>query len=53
MQNIYGITLEELENYFLYKNDKKFKATQIFNWVYKKRVDNFDEKRFKRNYRIP
>ncbi len=43
MQNIYGITLEELENYFLYKNDKKFKATQIFNWVYKKRVDNFDE----------
>ena len=36
MKNIYGITLEELENYFIEKNDKKFKATQVFDWVYKK-----------------
>jgi len=27
--NIYGITFEELENYFIERNDKKFKATQV------------------------
>lgn len=43
MRNIYGITLSELENYFIEKNDKKFKATQIFEWVYKKRIKNFDD----------
>ena len=41
--NIYNITLNELENYFLEKNDKKFKATQIFDWIYKKRVKNFED----------
>ena len=45
MKNIYGITFEELENYFIEKNDKKFKAVQIFDWVYKKRIKNFNEMR--------
>ena len=43
MKNIYDYTLEELENYFINKNEKKFKATQIFEWLYKKRINNFDE----------
>ncbi len=43
MQNIYGMTLEKLEKYFIDKNDKKFKATQVFEWVYKKRVNSFDD----------
>ena len=43
--NIYGITLEELEKYFIDRNDKKFKATQIFDWVYRKRINSFDEMR--------
>ena len=43
--NIYGITLEDLEQYFLDRNNKKFKATQVFDWVYKKRINNFDEMR--------
>ena len=43
--NIYGITFEELEKYFLDRNDKKFKATQVFDWVYKKRINGFDEMR--------
>ncbi len=42
MKSIYGITLEELEKYFTDKNEKKFKASQIFDWVYKKRVKDFD-----------
>lgn len=43
MKNIYGITKEELESYFLDKGEGKFKATQIFEWLYKKRVSSFCE----------
>ena len=45
MRNIYGITFKELENYFVERNDKKFKATQVFDWVYKKRITNFEDMR--------
>ena len=41
--NIYGQTLEKLENYFENIGEKKFKATQVYDWLYKKRVENFDE----------
>lgn len=40
--NIYGYSLEQLEIYFLSINQKKFKAIQIFDWLYKKRVTSFD-----------
>ena len=43
MKNIYGITLEKLEEYFLENNEKKFKATQVFEWIYKKRINSFNE----------
>lgn len=43
--NIYGITFEELEKYFIDRNDKKFKATQVYDWVYRKRINSFDEMR--------
>ena len=43
--NIYGITLEELENFFISRNDKKFKATQVFEWLYKKDINSFDDMR--------
>ena len=43
--NIYGTTFEALEKYFLERNDKKFKATQVFDWIYKKRINSFDEMR--------
>ena len=43
--NIYGITLEELENFFISRNDKKFKATQVFDWIYKKDIKSFDDMR--------
>ena len=41
--NIYNYTINQLEQYFLNKNEKKFKATQIFEWLYQKRVASFDE----------
>ena len=39
--NIYNMTFEDLENYFLSINEKKFKATQVYEWLYKKRVNSF------------
>ncbi len=45
MKNIYGVSFEDLENYFLENNDKKFKAVQVFDWVYKKRIKDFNEMR--------
>jgi len=43
MKNIYGITLGKLEQYFLDIGEKKFKAIQVFEWLYKKRISNFNE----------
>lgn len=43
MESIYGFTLEKLEHYFMEKGEKKFKATQIFEWLYKHRVESFSE----------
>ena len=43
MENIYNYKLEDLENYFLSINEKKFKAKQIFDWLYIKRVKSFYE----------
>lgn len=41
--NIYGITREKLEDYFKGIGEKKFKALQIFEWFYQKRVESFEE----------
>lgn len=43
MNNIYNYTIEELEEYFLSLNEKKFKATQLYSWLYEKRITSFDE----------
>ena len=34
--NIYNYKLETLENYFLSIGEKKFKARQIYDWLYVK-----------------
>ena len=43
MKNIYSYSLIKLENYFSDLGDKKFKATQVYEWLYKSRVQSFDE----------
>lgn len=43
MENIYNLTKEDLESYLININDKKFRATQIYDWLYVKRVKSFDE----------
>lgn len=42
MNNIYGITRQQLEEYFLNINEKKFKALQTFEWLYQKRESNIE-----------
>ena len=43
MQSIFNFTLEELTEYFLSVGETKYRATQVFEWLYRKRVDSFDE----------
>ena len=43
MRSIFSITRNKLEDYFLEKDEKKFKATQVFEWVYRKGVRSFEE----------
>ncbi len=43
MKNIYGMKISDLETYFIEKGEGKFKATQVFEWLYKKRVSSFDD----------
>ena len=42
MKNIYGFTLEELENYFVEIGSKKFHGKQLFSWLYEKRFESLD-----------
>ena len=41
MNNIYNYKLDELEDYFLSIGEKKFKAKQIYEWLYIKNVNDF------------
>ena len=42
MNNIFNYKLEDLEVYFESLGLKKFKAIQVFDWLYKKRVYDFE-----------
>ncbi len=43
MNNIYNLTLNDLEEYFVSIGEKKFKGQQVFDWLYRKKVKSFDE----------
>ena len=43
MRNIYDFTLSELEDYFLGLGEKRFRATQVYDFIYKKRIDTVDK----------
>lgn len=43
MMNIYGIKRSDLEKYFICNSEKAFKALQVYEWLYGKRVTSFDE----------
>lgn len=41
--SIYGFTKEELINWFIEHGEKKFRATQVWEWLYIQRVRTFSE----------
>lgn len=43
MQNLMNMTRENLEKYFLNINEKKFKALQVFEWIYEKNTYDVNE----------
>lgn len=43
MINLYNYSLEKLEELMLSLKEKKYRATQLFKWIYEKRVTSFDE----------
>jgi len=43
MINLYGKTLTQLENLMLEEGQKKFRAVQLYTWIYEKRATSFDE----------
>ena len=42
-ESIYGLTREQLVDWFLAHGEKKFRATQVWEWLYTKRVASFSE----------
>lgn len=42
MQNIFNMPLKKLEDYFLNNDEKKYRANQLYNYLYIKRMYNID-----------
>ncbi|BDH61093.1 putative dual-specificity RNA methyltransferase RlmN [Lysinibacillus sp. PLM2] len=42
-ESIYSLRLDELKEWLEENGEKPFRATQIFEWLYEKRVKSFDE----------
>ena len=43
MSNIYNYTRKKLEQKLVEMGEKPFRATQIFEWIYRKNVKSFEE----------
>lgn len=43
MNSIYSKTISQLEEFFINIGDKRFRALQVFEWLYLKRVNSFDD----------
>ena len=41
MKSIYDYTLEQMIDEFLSLGEKKFRATQVFDWIYRQHVYDF------------
>lgn len=41
MKDIFGYTLEELEVFLVEMGFKKYNASQVFDWIYKKNIFDF------------
>lgn len=43
MINLYGQEISKLEKLMIDRGQKKFRATQLFTWIYEKKASSFDE----------
>ena len=43
MENLFGYTFEKLEEKMVEMGQKKFRAQQLYSWLYQKRVKSIDE----------
>ena len=43
MQTIYSLNIKELEDFLEQHGQKKYRAKQIYSWLYRKKVLSFDE----------
>ena len=43
MKSIYSMTIQDLESFLLQHEEKKYRASQIMDWLYIKRVNTFIE----------
>ncbi len=62
MQHIYNYTIDKLDDYFLNNDLKKFRSIQLFEWLYQKRINDFEEitnmkkeviEKLKQDFKIP
>jgi 23S rRNA (adenine2503-C2)-methyltransferase len=42
-RDIRKLSQEQLEEFFISKGDKKFRAKQVYEWLWNKSLKNFDE----------
>ncbi|MBN8207796.1 23S rRNA (adenine(2503)-C(2))-methyltransferase RlmN [Bacillus sp. NTK071] len=42
-ESIYGLTFDQLTEWLLERGHKKFRASQVWDWLYKKRVKEFSQ----------
>lgn len=42
-QSIYDLTFPQMENWLVEHGEMKFRAKQVWNWLYKKRINDFEE----------
>lgn len=41
--SIYGLTYEQLKSWLMEHGEKRFRADQVWNWLYKKRINRFED----------
>ena len=42
-QSIYSLRYDEMQDWLVQNGQQKFRAKQIFEWLYEKRVDDIDD----------
>ena len=43
MNHIYNYTIDDFKSYLLSKGEKPFRSTQLIEWLYRHKINSFDE----------